>query len=202
MTRTLGIHWIATTFGTWLHGDPRGSWRNGQLIGPDPFLEESIYQRLTADAVVLSDVEMILVAATFGECVAQNSWTVLAATVQPTHVHLVFASLNEPIQRVIAMLKSRSARRVLALRRQMRRPVGRSLWTEGQFAVFIFNDRHLNNAVEYVRRHNSRVGRPNDAYPWVAKPAPAKPAPAKPAPAKPAPAKPAPARTGRDGPAI
>ena len=54
MSRTLAIHWIATTFGTWLHGDPRGSWKTGKLIGPDPFLEESIRERLTTDSVVLS----------------------------------------------------------------------------------------------------------------------------------------------------
>jgi hypothetical protein len=56
MARTHGIHWIATTFGTWLHGDPRGSWRNGELIGPDPFCEEAVRRRMTAEAVTLSDL--------------------------------------------------------------------------------------------------------------------------------------------------
>jgi REP element-mobilizing transposase RayT len=110
---------------------------------------------------------MILVATAFGESVIEKNWPVLAATVHPTHTHVVFATLADPIQRVIATLKSRSARRVLALRRQMRCTVGRSLWTEGQFAVFIYSERHLQNAIEYVRRHNDRIGRPQDAYPWV-----------------------------------
>lgn len=167
MGNTVGIHWIETTHGTWLHGDPRGSWRDGKLIGPDPFLEEAIQSRLTADAVVLSEVERVQVAATFGQAVSEHGWTVYAATVHPTHVHVVFAPLRDSIKRVIATLKYRSAVAVLRVRRNMHRPVGRSLWTEGQFPAFIFSDAHLRNAIEYVRRHNRRIGRPDDPYPWI-----------------------------------
>jgi REP element-mobilizing transposase RayT len=167
MARTLGIHWIATTFGTWLHGDPRGSWRDGKLIGPDPFLEETVRGRMARDADVLSDVEMVLVATTFGALIEEKHWTVYAATMQPTHVHLVFAPMADPIKTVIASLKYRSASAVLKLRRTMLRETGRSLWTEGQFPVFIEHEEHLLNAIDYVRRHNRRAGRQDDPYPWI-----------------------------------
>lgn len=167
MSRTLGIHWIATTHGTWLHGDPRGSWLNGKLIGPDPFLEEAVVARMTADAVVLSDVEQQLVAAMFGGVVMEKTLRVLAAAVHATHVHIVFAPLAVDIDEVIAALKYRSACAVLKVRRNMRRDVGDALWTEGKFPVFIFDDEHLANAIEYVRKHNRRVGRPDDPYPWI-----------------------------------
>jgi REP element-mobilizing transposase RayT len=168
MGRTLGIHWIATTYGTWLHGDPRGSWKDGKLVGPDPFLEEAIRSRMTTDAVVLSDVEMVLTATIFGQVVSERNWTVYAATVHSTHVHIVFAPLADPIKTVIAALKYRSAAAVLKLRRTMLRDAGRSLWTEGRFPVFIEDEDHLFNAIEYVRRHNRRVGREDDPYPWIA----------------------------------
>jgi REP element-mobilizing transposase RayT len=167
MGRTIGIHWIATTFGTWLHGDPRGSWRDGKLIGPDPFLEDAIRTRMHKDAVVLSGVELPLVATTFGSAVAERGWTVYAATIQPTHVHLVFAPMTDEIKTVIAMLKYRSAAAVLKLRRTMLEEVGRSLWTEGRFPVFIEDEQYLRNAIEYVRRHNRRAGRADDPYPWI-----------------------------------
>jgi hypothetical protein len=44
MGQTIGIHWTVTTHGTWLHGDPRGSWKDGRLIGADPLLEQNAVQ--------------------------------------------------------------------------------------------------------------------------------------------------------------
>ena len=44
------------------------------------------------------------------------------------------------------------------------RRVPQSLWTAGRFPVFIFNDLHLANAIEYVRDHNRRMGLPPDPF--------------------------------------
>jgi hypothetical protein len=72
-----------------------------------------------------------------------------------------------PLKTVIATFKYRSSRTVLGARRTAGRAVDRSLWTEGQFPVFIFDEMHLENAVEYVREHNRRIGRDSDPYPWL-----------------------------------
>jgi REP element-mobilizing transposase RayT len=163
----LAIHWIATTFGTWLHGDPRGSWINGRLCGPDPFLHEAVERRMRADSVVLSNEEMSVVADVIGQAIEENGWIAYAATIHPTHVHMAFAPPKRQLKSVIATFKYRTSRAVWAGRRSAGRTVDRSLWTEGQFPVFIFDDYHLENAVEYVREHNRRVGRDSDPYPWL-----------------------------------
>lgn len=187
MGRTLAIHWAAaTTHGTWLHGDARGSWCNGQLIGPDPYLEADTRAALRGDAVLLNAAERRLVADEFGEIVRDKHHRVFAATIQATHVHLVFGPLNEDIKTAIARFKYRSAAAVLARRRESRtaetadlysravsarRPsiqsVPKSLWTAGKFPVFIFNEQHLVNAIEYVRDHNRRVGMAADPFDWI-----------------------------------
>jgi REP element-mobilizing transposase RayT len=168
MNDTIGIHWIATTHGSWLHGDPRGSWREGRLIGPDPFLESSIRTRMTQDAVCLGEIERELVAREFGRTVQQQGHRVFAGTIQSTHLHLVFAPLREEIKTVIARLKRRSASVVLDERRKLESPnLPRSIWTHGQFAIFIFEERNLVNAIEYVRDHNRRVGLSPDPYNWI-----------------------------------
>ena len=168
MGRTLGVHWIATTHGTWLHGDVRGSWRGGRLIGPDPFTEDAIRERMTHDAVALDAVERMTVAASFGGAAREGRHRAYAATVQPTHVHVVFGPLGVDVSELIATLKYRAACEVLHARRTMRREdVPRSLWTKGQFPVFIYDDDHLRNAIEYVRRHNTRIGRAADPYEWI-----------------------------------
>jgi REP element-mobilizing transposase RayT len=201
MGRTLAIHWAATTHGTWLHGDPRGSWRDGRLIGPDPYLEAEIRARMSGQAVVLDTAERNLIADVFSEIVREQRHRVLSATVQATHVHVVFAPLRESIDTVIARLKRRSAGVVLARRREIsvsagssaspagtagpsstpaataglysrailarRGGVPRSLWTAGKFPVFIFDELHLANAIEYVRDHNRRIGLPGDPFDWI-----------------------------------
>ena len=167
MAKTLAIHWINTTHGTWLHGDPGGSWHQGRLIGPDPFLEEAIRSRMTHDAVVLDPVEMIQVSATFATVAKARGYRVLAATIQPTHVHLVLAPLPEDVKLAIAALKRPSAAAVLKVRRVRGLPCPEHLWTQSQFPVFIFTEDHLYNAIEYLRRHNLLVGRAADPYDWI-----------------------------------
>ena len=167
MSNLLGIHWIVTTHGTWLHGDPRGSWRNGKLIGSDPFMEDAVRARMSADAVVLVDNEIPIVAESFGTTSGEHGWRGAAATIQATHAHVVFRVMREPIKSVIARLKYRSARAVWTARRERGRPTPRSLWTGGQFPVFIDDAAHLENAVAYVRAHNLRSGLPAEPYAWI-----------------------------------
>lgn len=221
MGHTLAIHWAVTTHGAWLHGDIRGSWRDGRLIGPDPYLEAESRARLSHRAVLLDAEERVIVAGIFGDVVREQQHRVFAATIRATHVHLVLAPLRGDLKTVIARLKRRSAGAVLARRRELAgrswlaeidgsrknpaktagphstpakmagadgehsRPilgrsgrsgsgrdpqsvnVPRSLWTSGQFPVFVFDEGHVVNAIEYVRDHNRRVGLPPDPFDWI-----------------------------------
>jgi hypothetical protein len=167
MPNTLGVHWTTTTHGTWVHGDWRGSWRQGQLIGPDPFLEETIRQHMTADAVVLDRVEQVLVATAFGRVIRQRGYRAYAAAIRGTHAHVVFGPLYENIMTVYASLRRRASADGCARRRQMQREVPRHLWTSGRFPVYIFDEDHLHNAINYVRQHNLEIGLPADPYDWI-----------------------------------
>ena len=169
MARTRGIHWAHTTHGTWLHGDWRGSWKDGRLIGPDPFLENRMRRRMHHTRVALTEAEQQIVAEAFGQVIAERHHRVLAATIQSTHIHLVFAPLGEPIEEVITRFNRRSAAAVFAARRDAGIDCPRHLWTAGRFPRFIFDDQHLRNAIEYVRKHNTRTGRPRDPYEWIAR---------------------------------
>jgi REP element-mobilizing transposase RayT len=167
MSNTRGLHWIVTTHGTWMHGDPRGSWYEGRLIGPDPFLQQARVAKLAADAVVLDEAEQSLVAQALGDVIVDQGVLIHAATIHATHAHLVIAPLHTAVDTFIATLKYRSARRVNQHRRTAGIATSRSVWTEGRFVRYLFDDEHLHNAIEYVREHNRRVGRPDDPYPWV-----------------------------------
>ncbi len=167
MANTLGTHIILTTFGSWLHGDPRGSWKDGCLIGADPFLETHTRKRMNDEAVVLSHAECVLVGIAFGRIIKQHEYRAFAATIQDTHAHLVMAPTTDEIALVYRRLKKSSADAVMRVRRNMCRATPRSLWTEGRFPVYLFDESHLQNAIEYVRGHNRRTGQPADPHPWI-----------------------------------
>ena len=167
MSNTLGIHWTVTTHGTWLHGDPRGSWKEGRLIGPDPLLRQAISESMTSEAEKLSQPEVELVAEAFGHVCQNGGHRVLAAAVRPVHAHLVLDRIVSPIEKVIWWLKRQSAAAVFNFRRSQGRPAPRHLWTNRRFVVFIDDEQHLLNTIEYVRRHNLQAGLAADPYPWI-----------------------------------
>jgi len=153
MSHLLAIHWIATTHGTWLHGDPRGSWHQGKRIGPDPLLESTIRRRMTRDAIVLSQEECNLVAQTIRKVCCERDHTILTMAVEPTHTHVLFAPLEEPLKTVVARLKRKASMEVWAARRKQGLQVPHTMWTKGRYVVLIDDPQHLQNTLEYIERH-------------------------------------------------
>ncbi|HEX5471066.1 MAG TPA: hypothetical protein VFW73_04230, partial [Lacipirellulaceae bacterium] len=131
------------------------------------------------------DVEKKIIGSEFGTIVREQHHRIYATAILATHVHVVFGPLGENLDTVIARLKRRTAAAVLKRRREMpatadpakmaglyRRPIlsrraPRSLWSAGKFPVFIFDEQHLFNAIEYVRDHNRRVGSAADPFDWI-----------------------------------
>jgi REP element-mobilizing transposase RayT len=84
-----------TTYGTWLHGDPRGSHSELGYIPPDPKLHESQRALLVQSIVVLSDeqrsvIEEVLVK----ECEAQG-WELHAKNARTNHVHALLTAARD-----------------------------------------------------------------------------------------------------------
>ena len=156
MHSLLGIHWIARTYGTWLHGDPRGSWYQGHLIEGDRPLEMASRSSMTHDVVKLSPKERAMVEHTIRTVSTEFGHTLLALAVQPTHVHVVFSPMAEPVKSVVARLKRRTSMEVLHRRRQRgAEDVASSIWSAKRFLVFVTDERHLQNTIAYVERHHA-----------------------------------------------
>ncbi|HZZ26967.1 MAG TPA: transposase [Pirellulales bacterium] len=167
MGSTLAIHWTVTTHGTWLHGDPKGSWKNGTLMGPDPLLRQAASENMTNEAETLSQPEIELAAEAFGRVCQKGGHQVLAATIRPIHAHLVLGRIASPAEKVIWWLKRQSAAAVFDSRRSQGRPTPRHLWTNRRFVVFIYDERHLANTIKYVQRHNIEAGLSANPYSWI-----------------------------------
>ena len=156
MHSLLGIHWTASTYGTWLHGDARGSWYQGRLIVGDRPLRMASQSSMKHGAVQRSAEERLLVEHTIRTVSTEFGHTLLALTVQSTHVHVVFSPLAEPIKTVVARLKRRTSMEVLQRRRQRGAvDIARSIWSAKRFLVFVTEERHLQHTIAYVERHNT-----------------------------------------------
>ena len=141
-----------TTYGTWLHGDLRGSHLDGRYLPPDPTLEEAMPEALADDPVYLTDAQRALVhAALAAECAAQG-WHLHVPNVRTNHVHVV-VSANRDGKAVRTRLKAVASD---ALSTNAGLPMAgkngrRRWWTEKGNVVPLEDERGLDEAVVYVR---------------------------------------------------
>jgi len=110
MTAALGFHITKTTYGTWLPGDARGSWlkdwspKQGygvvhRLSDADPRREAMAQRQMRHPPCRLSDAMIGIVVECLVDCVckSQGGLLIMAAAIEPTHVHLLLPNTGRPI---------------------------------------------------------------------------------------------------------
>jgi hypothetical protein len=176
MTRSsnlLGVHLVSTTYGTWLPGDERGHWSpvvgpDGRLVYPvggpnpgDPATHQRAQEWLKFAPVVWTPAEQAVVARAFGDVTSQCRYTVYAAAVRATHVHWVMGDVADPLATVVWRYKGIAGKAV----RQLRGPG--SVWTDGYFKVYLFDEPQMTAALLYVERHNLENGLAARPWDWI-----------------------------------
>jgi len=115
MAFVLAYHIYFTTYGTWLHGDERGSWdkqRRG-MRKPDPVLNQHRADQLKHAPVTLTDPMRAAVDSTIREVCEHRNWQLLALNVRTNHVHAAVRSGIEA-DKVIHDFKASATRRLRA----------------------------------------------------------------------------------------
>lgn len=140
------------TYGTWLHGDDRGSmdrhhnaWDQPNLP-PDPERRNIAASRLETTPITLTSAERnTLDDAVRSHCLHQG-WQLWAVNVRTEHVHVVVSSSETP-ERVMNSLKSYATR---ALREVD--PQGRTtpVWSRHGSTRYLWTDDDLASACVYV----------------------------------------------------
>ena len=178
--RTVGIHVIWTTYMTWPPGDPRGHWsalvdlyghivrKGGRLNMPDPITLQHAMDVADGPKVILSDVEQRAVAHRIGRMLIDDSVIAgsraFAAAVEPTHVHILFSSLQYNVDDVVGRIKSQTSSMLLEMRGQ---PEVRRIWTNGSWKVFLFDAEGVAAVQNYVEEHNERRRLAQSPYAWL-----------------------------------
>jgi hypothetical protein len=140
----MGITFVTTTsHGTWLPGEMRGYVRNGHILPGDPKLLELSRKLLKSQPVYFtSDERTRLFHALVAGC-TEFRYRLSDVTIESWHLHWIMFHGNDPIEKVLGRLKTR-----------MRQALARGrIWTEGYCAEPLFDDRAVEQAQEYISRH-------------------------------------------------
>lgn len=137
-----------TTYGTWLHGDPRNSIirRNGktEMIAPNPRLYAQEQLRLKYPPVKLEHKHRMIVRNAIIDVCAIRKWHLLALHVRSNHVHTIVRATT-PADLVITNLKRWSSRKLFE-----NGFVGKKVWTLKGSTKYIFKTEKLHEKIHYV----------------------------------------------------
>jgi REP element-mobilizing transposase RayT len=141
------------TYGTWLHGDERGSIRRNRkgeketkFIPINIPLKEKMRDAMLAPAVLLDASQRLVVEAAIKEVCNLRTYGLHAANVRTNHVHAVIAAQCKP-DRLADALKAYATRR---LRERGLIGPGVQVWARGRSRRYLWKPRHVAAAVDYV----------------------------------------------------
>ncbi len=171
--QTLGYHYVKSAYGLWLPGDVRGSWSEAwdEQIGyiePHTLHEgdqtrlRMARERMKFDPVRFTAPMIDAVVEAVEQCVCASPWRIVAASIEPTHMHLLITSSGLDIKRTVKWLAQQTTK---AVHRQTDHdgPV----WAEGHWCSFIFDESHWANTIRYIETHNLRRGRAARPYAFL-----------------------------------
>lgn len=173
MANTIGYHLVKSGFGLWLPGDSRGHWSTAwdeeigyiephKLHEGDPVRKRMAMERMKHPPTRL-DVAMIgAVANAIGHCVGESDWAIVAAAIEPTHMHLLMTYTTRDVDKTAKWLAQRTTKAV-----HQETPFAGPVWCEGKWLGFIFDIEHWASTRLYIERHNIRRGLGPQPWAWI-----------------------------------
>lgn len=142
-----------TAYGTWLHGDERGSvdrWNNtlgNEALAPDPRRNEYVSQfRLKAPPFRLDAVARLIVTEAIRYVCERRDWALHAVNVRTNHVHAVVSG-SERLEAILTAPKAWSTRRLAEAGVVQR---SRPVWTRHGSTRYAWTDEDLQDMCWYV----------------------------------------------------
>jgi hypothetical protein len=140
-------------YGTWLHGDERGSYRrsHGVISGvsripPRPRLKEAEIKQLKQKPISLNTKQRAVVTNAVREVCIHRKYTLRAVNVRTNHAHAVVSAMCEP-EPILDAFKSYATR---ALRRAGLLNGRIKPWARHGSTIYLWKERDVAKAIEYV----------------------------------------------------
>lgn len=175
MVKTLGYHYVKSTYGLWLPGDDRGSWSAAwdeqigyiepHMLHPgDPVRRRMAKERMKHAPVRLTEAMQRVVADAIAECVAKSrgGLAIAEAAIESTHIHLLIPYSGRDIHKTAKWLADQTTKGV---HRQTNH--AGPVWCKGKWCSYLFDESHWQSTLEYIEHHNIRRGRHAKPYPFL-----------------------------------
>lgn len=139
-------------YGTWLHGDERGSVDSAHHGYGTPFLpvnanrEQYRKEQLKHPSVKLDDEQRTVVEATIREVCQYRGWSLRAINVRTNHVHVVVSAGSKP-EPVMQDFKAYATRR---LAEAGLFPKGVKVWSRHGSTRYLWTAEQIDRACDYV----------------------------------------------------
>ena len=162
MANTLAIMLTMTTYGTWLRGDQRGWVDDGQILPPNPTLEDDDRKRMKHAVYLFERDRLLDVGGFIGKSLSERLTIRLwAMTVQTWHVHLLVGPTSHAVADIAKCTKD-------AVRWGLR--PGRPIWSDGYDKRYCFDEVPVWNRIRYIQRHNLEQHWPAKPWPFLQTP--------------------------------
>ncbi len=140
-------------YGTWLHGDVRGSVTKFNNRYSTPFLEENKLweaenrNKLKGNPTTLNAEQRKTVEQTIREVCRYKDWVLHAVNVRTNHVHTVVSTGNHSAKAALNAFKAYSTRN---LRKCNFWNFEHSPWSDKGSERYLWNEKSMERAIEYV----------------------------------------------------
>jgi REP element-mobilizing transposase RayT len=141
------------TYGTWLHGDERGSVDrdtnqfNTPFVEPNEAKRSSEQERMSGPPIQLTPAQREVVANTITEVAHHRHWLIHTLNVRTNHVHIIVSAPNTTPEKVMNDLKAYATRR---LREANLLPADTKLWSRHGSTPHLYDHPALLSAIHYV----------------------------------------------------
>jgi hypothetical protein len=149
----LGYFITMRTYGTWLHGDARGSTdRKHNVYGTahlaaDERREYIMGAQMGGGPYLLAKESALLVEQTIAEVCSHRGWQLFVVRARTNHVHSVVHACVAP-ERILNDFKSWGTRK---LRQAGYAASMQTIWADHGSTPYLWTDAQLNGAIEYVK---------------------------------------------------
>ncbi len=164
MSTPLAYFITFTCYGTWLHGDERGSVDREHnapgtsVLEPDARRQVHQQEELRDESYLLDQTRRQATLLTIQEIAARKKWLLHAVHVRTNHVHVVVTA-DGPPERVMNDIKTAASRRLNKLFPSER---DRIRWTLHGSTRYLWTDEAVSQKVNYVLNEQ---GEPTERYP-------------------------------------
>ncbi len=173
MRNTLGYHYVKSGYGLWLPGEDRGHWSEAwdEQIGyiephtlhdGDPVRKRMAEERMQHDPVRWTPAMIDAIAGAIGECEAESPWTITAASIEATHLHLLITYSRLDIERTARWLAQEMTKSV-----HERTDHADPVFAKGNWIGYVYDPDHWHTTQRYIEHHNQRRGDPVRLYAFI-----------------------------------